>query len=493
MLIGSYKRSVSIKRVKDVDVFVRLPDIPSDVTSKEILDRFFAVLHAEFGRDDDGHQRTKRQDRSLQVSFPDYDLHVDAVPARPYWDGATWEIPQKGGDNQWVRTNPESLTSLSTAMNAAHNEFYVPTVKLLRQTRRALLGKKKPGGFFIEVATYQAFASGLVTGSDHAEYYVSALEEVSKIVEDFVTYGVAVNDPTLPGHTISIRATDDELEAVRSRFIAAGADARTRSRRRTKAKQRWGSGSCSAKMETATRSFQCRRVSTTTDRSESLRSPLVNESCRRAPGLSVDNRPVRRVRRLHPSAFRGGLIRAGFIEGDTGWQGVIEHPGGSTEVVISFRARFPFQPPRVVAVDPDSVAWSWHRERDGALCLVAEDDHDDLWWTEAPAFLEHLAAWFEQADAGWPDDRPDLDLERYFRPSEDERLYLYDDLASYFNGSVRFRPSGNNTMRIGSGTRPPKASKHSKDRFGYVADLGDIDVPPRSWQDVAARIAPTWI
>jgi hypothetical protein len=188
--------------------------------------------------------------------------------------------------------------------------------------------------------------------------------------------------------------------------------------------------------------------------------------------------------------FEEGLIRAGFVEGDTGWRGTIAHPGGSTEVVISCRARFPFRPPRVVPVDPDSVAWSWHRELDGALCLVAEDDHDDLWWTEASAFLEHVAAWFEQSDAGWPEDRPDLDLERYFQVSEDKRLYLYDDLEGYPNGFVRFRPSGNNTMRIGSGTRPPKASKHSKDRFGYVADLGDIDVPPRSWQNVAARIAP---
>ncbi|MDF2047755.1 ThiF family adenylyltransferase [Microbacterium sp. Kw_RZR3] len=101
-----------------------------------------------------------------------------------------------------------------------------------------------------------------------------------------------------------------------------------------------------------------------------------------------------------------------------------------------------------------------------------------------------MTAWFEQADAGWPNDRPDLDLERYFRSSEDGRLYLYDDLAGYPNGFVRFRPGSNNTMRIGSGTRPPKASKHSKDRFGYIADLGDIDVPPRSWQDVAARVAP---
>lgn len=227
VLIGSYKRSVSIKRVKDVDVFVRLPHLPSDVTSTQILDRFFSVLNAEFGRDADGHLRTKRQDRSLQVSFPEYDLYVDAVPARPHWDGETWEIPQKGDDNKWVRTNPESLTTLSTEMNATHEGFYVPTVKLLRQTRRSLLGaSKKPGGFFIEVAAYQAFASGLVTGSDQAEFYVSALSEVSKIIDAFVTYGIEVNDPTLPGNTISIRATDEELDVARRRFIDAADTAR---------------------------------------------------------------------------------------------------------------------------------------------------------------------------------------------------------------------------------------------------------------------------
>lgn len=227
VLIGSYKRSVSIKRVKDVDVFVRLPDVPNDVTSKDILDRFFTVLHAEFGSDDDGHRRTKRQDRSLQVSFPEYDLYVDAVPARPYWDGETWEIPQKGDADKWVRTNPEKLTSLSSEMNAAHDGYYVPTVKLLRQTRRSILGPgKKPGGFFIEAATYQAFASGLVSGNDHAEYYASALEEVNKIIANYVSYGVGVDDPTLPGRTISIRATDDELDAAKTRFADAAKAAR---------------------------------------------------------------------------------------------------------------------------------------------------------------------------------------------------------------------------------------------------------------------------
>ena len=224
VLIGSYKRNVSIKRIKDVDVFGRLPDLPSDVTSTDILDHFFKVLNDAFGRDDAGHIRTKRQSRSLQVTFPEFDLYVDAVPARPYGDG-TWEIPEKGDTNSWVRTNPEALTSLSSEMNAQFDEYYVPTVKLLRQARRALLGTKKPGGFFVEMATYQAFNSGSVSGNDHAEYFTSALRSVSNIIGDFVDFGIAVKDPSLPGSVITIRATDEELVAIKAKFSEAAADA----------------------------------------------------------------------------------------------------------------------------------------------------------------------------------------------------------------------------------------------------------------------------
>lgn len=186
--------------------------------------------------------------------------------------------------------------------------------------------------------------------------------------------------------------------------------------------------------------------------------------------------------------FEEGLIRAGFVEVDAGWEGPVPRAADSIRVVISLPGGFPFHPPRAAPVDQGAVPWSWHRELDGALCLVAEDDHEGLWWTDAAAFLEHVTAWFEQADAGWQGDRPDLDLDRYFRQSEDPRLYLYDDLEQYRNASVRFRPSKNGTMRIGRGTRPGKPSKRTKDRFGYVADLGDVDVPPRTWDDVSARL-----
>ncbi|MFC7865999.1 HesA/MoeB/ThiF family protein [Streptomyces murinus] len=186
--------------------------------------------------------------------------------------------------------------------------------------------------------------------------------------------------------------------------------------------------------------------------------------------------------------FEEGLIRAGFSEVEARWEGPVPHSAVTTRVVIDLPPRFPFLPPRVAPVERDAVPWSWHRDPDGGLCLVAEDDHEGLWWTEAPAFLEHVTAWFERADIGWTGDRPDLDLDRYFQPSADQRLYLYDDLGQYLNRSVRFSPSSNNTMRIRHGSRPRKALEHSKDRFGYVADLGEVDVPPRTWADISARL-----
>jgi hypothetical protein len=158
VLIGSYKRAVSIRRVKDVDVFCRMEAIDSDVAGDTVLNEFFKVLDAEFGTDSDGNRRVKRQARSLQVAFPEYDgLYVDAVPARKRWDGY-WEIPARNSD-EWQTTNPEEFTSLKTAMNDRFGGLYVPAVKLLRQTRRNTL-KSRPGGLFVEMCFYEQTTGG---------------------------------------------------------------------------------------------------------------------------------------------------------------------------------------------------------------------------------------------------------------------------------------------------------------------------------------------
>lgn len=64
VLIGSYKRQVSIRRVKDVDVLAKFPDLPDDVTPKDLLARVKKVLADEFDTDDE--TRVKLQDRSVK-------------------------------------------------------------------------------------------------------------------------------------------------------------------------------------------------------------------------------------------------------------------------------------------------------------------------------------------------------------------------------------------------------------------------------------------
>ncbi|MFI7524012.1 HesA/MoeB/ThiF family protein [Nocardia salmonicida] len=192
--------------------------------------------------------------------------------------------------------------------------------------------------------------------------------------------------------------------------------------------------------------------------------------------------------RMH---FEEGLLRAGFVEIDGCWQGSISHTAGTTQVEVRVPSNFPFAPARVKPVDSDAVEWSWHRELDGALCLIAEDDHEGLWWADADAFLEQVVAWFEQSDAGWPDDRPDLDIDRYFPLAEDERLYLYNSLAFCSGAFVRFRPGTNNTMRMARGGAPVSRRAGGKDRFGLIIDIGEIDLPPRTWGDIAAHVTDT--
>lgn len=226
ILIGSYKRHVSIRRVKDVDVFCRLLRLPRETPPQDVLGLFFDLLDDAYGKDTTGKPRAKMQARSVQVSFPEFDgLYVDAVPARQHEDGTTWEVPLKDPkpDKQWQQTNPDRLTTLTTAANDSTGELYVPTVKLLRQTRRRLLGPgSRPGGLLIEMAAYTAYENGWVTGRNQAELYASALGGAARVVDEHVRLGADIPDPTLPHRPpLRVRATETQWETARTRLLGA--------------------------------------------------------------------------------------------------------------------------------------------------------------------------------------------------------------------------------------------------------------------------------
>ena len=220
-LIGSYAREVSIRRVKDVDVFARLRDAKPGLRPGEVLDRMNAVLTDAFGKD-----RVERQFRSIMVNFPTYGLSVDAVPARPCGDH--WEIPNRpehAKRAQWVETNPIRLGELTTAANQEFllndKGIYVPTVKLIRQIRREWVDDQ-PGGLYFEILTYWAFQQTKPSENTVAEYLTTILATIAdQVLPEAVDHGL--DDPTMPDKKITTKATDEQLLAALDRTREASA------------------------------------------------------------------------------------------------------------------------------------------------------------------------------------------------------------------------------------------------------------------------------
>lgn len=181
-----------------------------------------------------GKARVHRQARSVQVGFPEFSgLYVDAVPARP-WTSPTgyeaWQVPKRedGDDPQgWQATNPDQLTVITNELNGVthFDGDYVPTVKLLRQTRRNLLGKRKPGGLTVEIAAVHGFRGGLVTGPTHADFYATALRQVGNVLYEAFVLGLGLDDPTLPGEKVVVRGSDADKRDLATAFLDAASRA----------------------------------------------------------------------------------------------------------------------------------------------------------------------------------------------------------------------------------------------------------------------------
>lgn len=225
-LIGSYGRDVSIKRVKDVDVFARLKNATATLRPGDILDHVTEVLEEAFP------SCVERQHRSVKVEFPDYDLCVDIVIARPCVDHPDdhWQIPEKIEDDgraSWVETNPIEMGKLTTAANKKFllsddpkSGVYVRMVKLVRQVRRTWVADQ-PGGYYFEVLTYHAFQNLEPDENTVADYLAVILREIADRLPGNEDEGPA--DPTLDDSTIKTKATAGQIKAA-ARCMAKAAD-----------------------------------------------------------------------------------------------------------------------------------------------------------------------------------------------------------------------------------------------------------------------------
>ncbi len=183
--------------------------------------------------------------------------------------------------------------------------------------------------------------------------------------------------------------------------------------------------------------------------------------------------------------FVDALEQRGFLHRGDALVGRVQTAAGPQRVAVRLGERWPFAPPSVTPVPSDvDQQRCWHREVDGGLCLYTEDDRNGLPWLAADAFIAQVTTWFDRNAAGWPDDAPDLDLDRYFPRADPTVTVLYDLLDPLVGRFIRLRPERNQTLIvIGPGIAPSKSSRRQV--FGFCADIGTLERPPRDWSQLA--------
>jgi len=191
--------------------------------------------------------------------------------------------------------------------------------------------------------------------------------------------------------------------------------------------------------------------------------------------------------------FADDLEAAGFIRADRDgvWEGDLEVAslaGGTTtaSLEIEIGDEFPFQPPKVTDASMVS-AHTWHHNRDWSLCLYGTRNVGDRPWQTVSSLLDRVRDWFANAAAGWPDDPPDLDLERYF-----ERVttfVTYNDLDALIGNSVSAIQRSDSWLNIDRVGYLPKQKRNRREKWwGWVGDLGELDTPVFDWVTVHARL-----
>lgn len=191
--------------------------------------------------------------------------------------------------------------------------------------------------------------------------------------------------------------------------------------------------------------------------------------------------------------FADELVAYGFTRanGEQKWEGQLDVLGlnGATitvDIEIEIGDAFPFEPPKVTETSMMS-ARTWHHNPDWSLCLYGSRNVGDRPWQDPAQLLARVQDWFRNAAYGWPDDPPDLDIERYFKRSD--LFVTYDDITKYVGRPVLARSRGGNRMHIVREGHVPRKQRSRSDRWwGWVGDIGELDAPVFDWNTLSARL-----
>ncbi len=188
-------------------------------------------------------------------------------------------------------------------------------------------------------------------------------------------------------------------------------------------------------------------------------------------------------------AFIEGLCTRGFklLNDCRTLLGAININGQPIEHEIALTAEFPITKPRV-SVPNGEGSLSWHRESDGTLCLWSDDEASDLPWSDAAAMIDRISQWHAKDAAGWSNDPPDLDLERYWTSGCNPILVVHPDLEPLTGKKCRARKYLKKSFEVWD-VGPGKVYKNRKRWAGVsVVNAGELKQPVRNFDELADRL-----
>lgn len=169
--------------------------------------------------------------------------------------------------------------------------------------------------------------------------------------------------------------------------------------------------------------------------------------------------------------------------------GVVGTKSGQRPVLVEVGDAFPYRPPRSFpGTDPDDLDITWHTSAEGWMCLYTDNEENSTPWIDVDSFLARVAEWFDQTEAGWPDDAPVMDADRYIRSEPSGAMLLYGDLDPLVGHYVRLLPETNTILIKGVEKPPARRKGGNANRYAAVRDVGELLRPVRTWDDVRALV-----
>ena len=155
-LTGSYFRKTIIRRIDDIDLYVRIHygKHAEGQSPMSILRLMASAIRKRYPNN----TKVKVDSPCIVVSFWDYKFEI--VPAFGYSDDPElYSIPAPGS-KEWMQCYPNVPDKWLTACNYASNNYFIPLIKMLKQWNRHNSVKLK--SFHLELLTEKVFSS--VTG-----------------------------------------------------------------------------------------------------------------------------------------------------------------------------------------------------------------------------------------------------------------------------------------------------------------------------------------